>query len=76
MGGVEPSRYVIALRRGHDADAPDDWVDRIAQIPGVSVIGTTGKRAQIEADDDGIGRVRAEHGSYAHIEPLIEHRPS
>jgi hypothetical protein len=64
------------LRRGHDADAPPDWIERIAQVPGVSVIGSTRKRAQVSADDEGIRRVRDAHGAYAHIEPIISHQRS
>lgn len=65
--------YIVAVKRDQQAEAPDDWVDQIGALDGVSVTGTTGKRAQISADDDGIQRVRDTIGSYTHIEPVIEH---
>ena len=70
------SRYVVAVKRDAAAEAPDDWVEQIGQLPGVSVIGATGKRAQVTADDAGLSRLRAEHGSYMHIEPIITHDAS
>lgn len=73
---MEPSRYIVALRRGGQTEAPPDWVDRIAAMPGVSVIGATSKRAQVAADDEGIRLVRDAIGSYTHIEPLITHHTS
>jgi hypothetical protein len=73
---VEPNRYIVALRRDQQADAPSDWVDRIGALEGVSVVGTTGKRAQVAADDDGLRRLRDELGSFTHIEPIIEHHRS
>jgi hypothetical protein len=73
---VEPHRYIVALRRDQQADAPTDWVDRIGALEGVSLIGATGKRAQVDADDDGLQRLRDEIGSFTHIEPVIEHHRS
>ncbi len=73
---MEPSRYIVALRRDQQADAPADWVERIGALKGVSVVGATAKRAQVAADDDGIQRLRDALGSYTHIEPVIKHRAS
>lgn len=70
------SSYIVALRRDQQADAPADWVERIEQLEGVSIIGATAKRARVSADDEGLQRLHDALGSYTHIEPLITHHTS
>ncbi len=66
-------QYVVALRREDRAGAPDDWAQQLDAIDGVSVIGSTPRRAQVAADDAGIARLRKTVGSEMLIEPVVRH---
>lgn len=68
--------YIVAVRRSQRKLAPEDWLDRLRQTEGVSVVGESYGRAQITADRQGLARVRDELGSFLLIEPLIRHYPS
>ncbi len=68
------ARFVLAVRRTMRASAPGSWADRLADISGVQVLSPPGaRRVMVEADTDGIAKVRKLLGSFCHIEPLIEH---
>lgn len=66
-------QYVVALPREKREDAAADWVQRVNSIDGVSVVGSTSRRAQVAADDAGIARLRESFGSELLIEPVIPH---
>ena len=68
--------YVVAVRRDQRAAAPGDWLEQLQRIDGVELLGVTAGRAQIEADEQALGRLRSELGRYLHIEPVIRHRPT
>ena len=68
--------YIVAIRRDCRDRAPEDWVERLTHVEGVSIIGASARRAQIAADDGAVERLREDLGAYAHVEPVIEHRPS
>jgi hypothetical protein len=65
--------YILAVRRDRREDVPGDWVDLLDAIEGLSVIGSTGTRAQVLADDAAIGHARDSLGSYLRIERLVLH---
>jgi hypothetical protein len=67
------SEYIVAVRRERREDTPADWVRRIGAIDGVSVVGSTKKRAQVAADAAGIARLQQDFGSRILIEPVITH---
>jgi hypothetical protein len=48
-------------------------VRQIGAIDGVSVVGSTAKRAQVAADAAGIAQLRQDFGSRILIEPVIAH---
>jgi hypothetical protein len=70
------TRYVVAVRRDQRRTAPRDWLEQLARIDGVELLGVTAGRAQIEVDEQALGRLRSELGRYLHIEPVIRHRPA
>ena len=65
--------YIVALRRSQREHAPADWLERLGSTEGVSILGSSSNRAQITADDSSLARLRAELGTWLHIEPVIEH---
>jgi hypothetical protein len=71
---VAVARYIVAIRRERRGGAPADWVERLGELEGVSVVGASSGRAQVAADEEGVQRLRDALGAYAHIEPVIEHR--
>jgi hypothetical protein len=68
------NEYIVAVRREQRNETPTDWVQQIGAIDGVSVVGSTGKRAQVAADAAGIAQLRQDFGSRILIEPVIAHR--
>ncbi len=66
--------YVVALRRETREQAPLNWVQRIGEIEGVSVVGSTDRRAQVTADENGLAKLQQDFGSQMLIEPMIPHR--
>jgi uncharacterized protein YcgL (UPF0745 family) len=68
--------YIVAVRRDQRHAVPEDWLERLEATEGVTVLGATSGRARIEADAEGVRRLRVGLGAYLHIEPIIEHRPS
>ena len=72
----DPKQYLIALKRARRDQAPSDWVDQLREIEDLCFIGEAhAKRVLVEAPPDAIEAVRARHGDYCHVEPLIEHKP-
>lgn len=71
---METSEYIIALRRDHRADAPANWLQLLNDVEGVSVLGSSPKRAQVLANDLGIQRVQLSLGAYLRIEPVVAHQ--
>lgn len=67
------NEYIVAVRRERREDTPADWVQQIGAIDGVSVVGSTEKRAQVAADAVGIAQLRQDFGSRILIEPVITH---
>lgn len=66
--------YIVAVRRDRRQDAPPDWLRRLGETEGITVIGSSGRRAQVRGDEEPIERLREAMGSYLHIEPVIPHR--
>ena len=72
----DSKQYVIALKRARRDQAPSDWVDQLREIEDLRFVGEArAKRVLVEALPDAIEAVRARHGAYCHVEPLIEHNP-
>jgi hypothetical protein len=68
-------RYAVARRRGASGTGGQAWQQRLAQTPGVVVIGATAHRAQVEATEEGIAEAAAQLGEDFLIEPLIPRDP-
>lgn len=68
--------YIVAVRRDRRKDAPADWLSRVRATEGVTVVGSSGERAQVNADDAGVKRLRRSLGAYLRIEPVVVHRPN
>jgi hypothetical protein len=73
---VASREYIVAVRRDSREDAPADWLQRLRETEGVSIVGASGERAQISADEAAVERLRGSLGSFLHIEPTISHRPN
>lgn len=69
-------RYVVAVRRESRASAPSDWLETLGSLPGVSVVGASDVRAQVEATAEGAERIRAELGAFCHVEEAVAHHRS
>ncbi|MDP8930363.1 MAG: hypothetical protein M3O70_17795 [Actinomycetota bacterium] len=67
--------YIVAVRRDQRDTAPHNWLDRLRTTEGVSVIGGSSARAQIEVDPGALERVLRDFGAYLHVEPVIQHFP-
>ena len=72
-GGQET--YIVAVRRDRRDAVPKNWVARLRSLEGVSVVGATATRAQIEIPPTTLSRVRDEIGDSFQIEPVIRHFP-
>ena len=70
-----PKTYIVAVRRDCRDAVPENWVARLRSLDGVSVVGATATRAQIEIPASTLARVRDEIGDSFHIEPVIMHYP-
>ena len=65
-------RLVISLKRG--ADAPEDWQDQISWLSGVTVVGTTRRRMQVDVPDASADAVRRFASEWAHVEDVAVRR--
>jgi hypothetical protein len=65
--------YVVAVRRDKRGQVPADWARQIGEIDGVSVLGSSERRAQVSADEAGLDALRQHFGSEMLIEPVIPH---
>lgn len=67
-------QYIVALKRTHRGQAPEDWIAALEALPGVHVTGQAGGvRVQVDATDQGVTNLRQAVGSYCHIEPVLPH---
>ena len=64
--------YVIAVRKESRQIAGNNWQQRLAELPGVSVINATPYRAMITATDEGIEVVRSTLGAHCAIEEPVQ----
>lgn len=68
---------IIALKRGTRAAAPVNWVDIVAQTPGVELQGEPlYDRISAEASEDAITQLQERLGDFVHVEPVIRYRTS
>jgi len=67
------TRYVIALRQG--VDAIPDLHERLAGVPGVSVLGGSPRQVQVEATPEAADRIRDEVSSHYHVEEAVPRTP-
>ena len=69
-------RYIIGIRREARDRVPTNWLEALAGIEGLTVIGAANSaRVQVVASAQAIERARQLCGGYCHIEAPIEHRP-
>ncbi len=69
------ARYVVAVRRECRSDAPAGWVDQVAALEGVTLVGGGELRIQVDAEPEAVARLEDAVGSFAHVEQAVEHRP-
>jgi hypothetical protein len=73
---VKVSRYVIAVKRQMRDQVPADWIERLREIEGLSLVSEPRhNRVMVEAVPEAMKVVQAELGDYSYIEPLITHKP-
>ena len=66
--------FAIAVKREKRSVVPSDWVERLRQTRGVTIMSESGSmRLQIRATSDALSEVEREFAEYLHIEPLIQH---
>jgi len=65
--------YIVAAKREARNRVNHDWVDRLRQIEGIEVVGTSPVRVQIRATPTAIHALRKTLGNDFHIEPMIPH---
>jgi hypothetical protein len=70
----EPKPFAMALKFGRD-QAPSDWQQRLANMHGVSVTGTSEKRAQFTATPEAAEAVKSAFAESFHIEELVGRKP-
>jgi hypothetical protein len=68
-------RYIIAPKRGAAVKVPVNWQQKLEQIAGVSLLGTSPNQIQILADAGAIERIREELGDCCHVEPVTQRDP-
>jgi hypothetical protein len=69
-------RYIIGIRREARDRVPPDWLEALAGIDGLTVVGAANPaRVQVVASKQAIECARQLCAGYCHIESAIEHRP-
>jgi hypothetical protein len=66
-------QYAMAVKYGEKA--PLDWRERLAQIPGVTIMGATSTRAHFTATSEAGARVQKEFPQFR-VEEAAERRPA
>jgi hypothetical protein len=67
----ETRQIVIAPRLAALASPPGDWQEKIAAIPGVTVLGSSFGRMQVRATDAALADARRELGDLLHFEEVM-----
>lgn len=49
---------------------PEDWQNKVRQVPGVTVIGTSPRELQVESDDAAIAEVTMRVRAHCQIEEI------
>lgn len=66
---------VISVRRAHRDDVPEDWVDQVLHIEGVTALGDPlFGRITVSATAEGRAILERAFGETCIIEPVIRHR--
>lgn len=71
-----PKTYFVAVRSTSRTTIDKDWQQALSAIPGVSVVGATPNRAQIEATDDAMKAVAKLLGEHFYIEEQVQREPT
>ena len=75
VSAQEKRRYIIAVK--HQAKlAQPEWQERAALVPGVSLVGATPLRIQVDATEEAIEQVSKALGEDFFIEELVERTPA
>lgn len=72
----ETRQIVIAPRLAALASPPGDWQEKIAAIPGVTVLGSSFGRMQVRATETALADARRELGDLLHFEPVVGRGPA
>jgi len=63
--------YFVSVKRKNKTSSPADWIDQLAKIPGISIIGNVKGRVKISVDERAIASVRHQLGTDFHIEEEV-----
>ena len=70
-------KYVVAVRRECRDTAPSDLLVTIAANQDIELIGSIRfNRMIIDADEQAIDKIRADHGDMLHVEPVMTYGPA
>lgn len=68
------SKYVIGVKRHALDDVPQDWIEQLEAIDGLTLLSSPGsKRLLVTAEAHAIETAQNLLGVYLHIEPIIQH---
>jgi hypothetical protein len=69
--------FVLAVKRDKRETVPADWVSRVRQTAGVTIVGAaSAARLQVTATPQGLGELQRELAEFVYIEPIILHKRS
>ncbi|MCY1079428.1 hypothetical protein [Archangium lansingense] len=74
MTSQNKKRYVIAVKHHANPTKPE-WQERVALVPGVSLVGATPRRMQVDASTEAIEQVSQSLGDEFLIEELMGRTP-
>lgn len=69
--------FVLAVKRDKRETVPADWVSRVRQTAGVTIVGDASQaRLHVTATPHGLGELQRELAEFVYIEPIIRHERS
>ena len=69
--------FVLAIKRDKRGSVPEDWINRVRQTAGVTIVGDANPtRLQVTATPGGLGELQRELAEFVYIEPIILHERS
>jgi hypothetical protein len=76
MSIEDKKRYVIAVKHHEARHVKPGWQEQMALMPGVSLVGASPRRVQVDATPEAIRKLADELGEDFLVEELVERKPS